>query len=139
MYRFEVKGNPENPGGNPLPKLHTTRRQFWLEKSKRYTAWKDYVVGSLFKALGDSEEAKPLALNLAVKGKPLDIGDGKASMKILIHFGNRHHGDPENIFGSIADALFVNDKHLVGSFDYVYSTGQGRVEIEISLLGNAYA
>lgn len=56
----------------------------------------------------------------------------KAYMDIFIFWADGKHGDPENIFGSIADALFWDDKHLCGSFDYVDEKGDGHVIVRIS-------
>jgi Holliday junction resolvase RusA-like endonuclease len=55
-------------------------------------------------------------------------------MDIKIFWMNGIHGDPDNIFKGIADALFKNDKFLDGSFESHYSQdGKGRVEISITL------
>jgi len=37
---------------------------------------------------------------------------------VIAHYKNYKHPDTENVFGSIADALFENDTSLAGSFDY---------------------
>ncbi len=55
-------------------------------------------------------------------------------MSILIHWMGHSHGDPENIFGSIADALFSQDKYLAGEFDFRQSEDDcGHVDVTITL------
>jgi len=69
-----------------------------------------------------------------MSGKPITLDkDAKARMDIKIYWNSKVHGDPENIFGSVADALFKNDKNLAGSFDFEYSKdGTARVEVKIT-------
>lgn len=58
-------------------------------------------------------------------------------MEILIHWNSGVHGDPENVFGSIADSLFGQDKYLAGGFDFKQSEdGCARVEVTITLEEN---
>lgn len=58
----------------------------------------------------------------------------KARMDIRIYWMNGIHGDPDNIFKGIADALFKNDKFLDGSFEtYMSEDGKGRVEVDIAI------
>lgn len=58
----------------------------------------------------------------------------KARMDIRIYWINGIHGDPDNIFKGIADAIFKNDKFLDGSFEtYNSNEGKGRVEVDITL------
>lgn len=76
-----------------------------------------------------------LIRNIGLKGKPLDTTiTTKAHMDIMIWWCNRAHGDPENCFGSIADALFASDKYLSGSFNFKYAEDKkARVEVVIQL------
>lgn len=56
-------------------------------------------------------------------------------MDLTIFWCHGTHGDPENIFGSIADSLFSQDKWLDGSFkSQMAEDGQGKVEVKITLL-----
>lgn len=125
--RFKVEGNPEDPCGNPMPKLKMTGRQHWTPRARKYVAWKAHVVGAYRQAGGlwmDQIEAKPIVL----------WPEQRAHMDVTIFFKNKAHGDGENIFGSIADALFKNDKYLDGSFhSSVCPQGKGRVEILINI------
>ena len=67
--------------------------------------------------------------------KPLTIPEGfKARMDLKIWWRNDAHGDPENVFGSIADALFKNDKNLAGSFDFEEKKGRGVVYVTIKFI-----
>lgn len=116
---FTIKGNQDDPTGNPIPKLKKTGKQHWTPEAKRYVRWKEHVQIALIDALQkiNPEAARDAARNIAAVGKPLVLGDRRAHMAIKISWKNGAHGDPENIFGSIADALFYNDKELYGSFD----------------------
>lgn len=116
--RFSIKGNQEDKLGNPIPYHRTTQGSYWNDASRRYKAWKDYVV----KASG-----------IKSLGKPIEIPKGtKAYMHLKIYFANNKHSDSDNIFKGIADALFVNDKKLAGSFDFD-TAKEGRVDVEIIL------
>lgn len=115
--KFTIYGNQENPEGNPIPYLRLTQNQLWMPSVRRYMNWQDHVrkahrlyCGSL---LGFSK-------------------DTKARMNLKIYWANGAHGDPDNIFKGIADALFKNDKNLDGSFvSEMASDKKGRVEVEI--------
>ena len=134
--RFTIEGNNKDRRGNPTPKLKKTRGQQWTPEAKNYVAWKLYVQTALVEELSrrSAPAAREAARNIALLGKPLCLGDRKARMDIKIMWGSGNHGDPENIFGSIADALFYNDKHLAGSFDFDYSKERrGSVDILLTI------
>lgn len=149
--KFSVYGNPayetndgyveENPKANPIPKLKMTGKQHWTDKAKRYVAWKEHVTNAFFQALADDtgiykppEEIRAFVDEFA-EVKPIETPKGqKIRMDIVIKWSSERRGDPENIFGSIADALFEQDKYLVGSFDYVEEKAErGEVEITITI------
>ena len=130
---FLVKGNQDDWHGNPVPYVRVVKRALWLPEAKRYNAWKSYVRRSFY---GDYPEylmcaGKTLLPDLL----PLTTNSAdRARMDIRIYWRNGIHGDPDNIFKGIADALFTNDKFLDGSFETHYSPdGKGRVEIDITL------
>ena len=137
IIEFTIKGTHEGPGCNPLPKLKMTGKQHWMPRAQRYVKWKGWIVASYMDAkypdavikCEDYGEAHDL-----MSGKPITLDkDEKAKMDIKIFWNNNVHGDPENIFGSIADALFKNDKNLIGSFDYEFSgDGTARVDVKIT-------
>jgi hypothetical protein len=55
-------------------------------------------------------------------------------MRIEIAWANEKHADAEGLFGLIADALFVNDKHVAGSFSSSHVEGKkGKVEVMIKI------
>lgn len=56
-------------------------------------------------------------------------------MRLFIRWANDAHGDPEGVFGSIADALFIQDKYLaIAGVDFdPEPCGKGSVEIEVTL------
>ena len=120
---FKIYGNQEDPRGNPIPYLRTTQKSQWTDKAKRYQQWKDYIRANYLDALGavkkidraDFGEAHDL-----IQKKPIRASDHKQKMSLQICFKDKTHADCDNIFKGIADALFMNDKHLVGEFDYSY-------------------
>jgi hypothetical protein len=139
-YAFIIKGNHQKKDGNPLPKLKMTGKQTWTEKAQNYALWKEHVVAMFLDGLKGNQHAQRLAsMNIAQTGKPIVLKEGEmAKMKLLIVWNRENHGDPENIFGSIADALFHNDKHLDGEFcarhfkDMKISKGMVHVDIVIT-------
>lgn len=67
-------------------------------------------------------------------GIKLIKGTPKARMDVKIYWANEKHADPESVFGSIADAIFENDRHLDGSFKAIHSKDKkGRVEVKIKI------
>lgn len=130
--KFTIKGNQEDPDGNPIPYVRSTRAALWRSDGKRYAAWKDHVQ----KCLIISDIGDRIALirnNLWRLKKPLVI-DQKARMDIKIFWKHGAHGDPDNIFKGIADALFLDDRNLDGSFEsFITEDGKGRVEIKIAI------
>lgn len=131
-YGFTIKGTHEGENKNPLPKIKLTKRQQWTKKAIQYAHWKEHVKAAFIDSVPDEERAEMIR-NIIHTGHPLTTGkDRKAVMEICIAWGSGVHGDPENIFGSIADALFDQDKYLAGRFDFVdYSVEKPRVVVTI--------
>ena len=136
--KFTIKGNHQDPIGNPLPKIKKTRNSYWTKEAQRYAAWKIYVQVHFLDAAYPklpTVEFDAMKRRVASGGKPIALPLGtKAQMEIRISWKNGAHADPENVFGSIADALFENDKSLAGSFDFeLADDGIGRVVIYIHI------
>lgn len=134
---FKIKGNQENPEGNPIPYLRTTQASQWTDKAVRYQEWKSYVVGEYIKALEKMPRRNELEEyhNLS-KLKPIVNTGKKIIMSLRITWANKAHADCDNVFKGIADALFINDKYLVGDFDYEYGDKGvgGQVVVTITFL-----
>lgn len=133
--RFTIKGTHEGPTNNAIPKLKKTGKQHWTPAARRYVKWKEHCVRALLEELErrSPAAAREAAKNYAIFGKPLVLATRRARMDIVIVWSDGHHGDPENIFGSIADALFHNDKYLAGSFDFKDEPGDGQVDILLTI------
>ncbi len=133
-FSFTIDGNQEDRLGNAIPKIRKTYRQQWTPEAQRYTAWKVYIQNLFIRSLPDIDYRVHVR-TLRVSKKPIKLEkDEKAVMDIRIFWKDETHGDPENIFGSIADALFQNDKYLDGSFkSELAKDGKGRVEIIITV------
>ncbi|HOB90282.1 MAG TPA: hypothetical protein PKG74_03070, partial [Candidatus Colwellbacteria bacterium] len=109
----------------------------WTPEARRYHGWLDYVraefLGALQKA-GKINRKEWRDFFYILGPKPLHTGRKKCRMRIFITWSSGAHGDPENIFGSIADALFESDKYLSGEFDFNAKPGTaGRVDIDIEI------
>lgn len=127
-YTFTVSGNQENALANPVPYHRTTQGSTWTKEAKRYNAWKNYVRHCFYK----QTDAKVQLL------EPITLSKTKtATMDIAIEWANGTHGDCDNVFKGIADALFTNDKYIMaGSFKSTYSKSkQGKVYIAITIHG----
>lgn len=135
--KFTVYGTNEDPKGNPIPYTRTTQKSQWTPRAMRYQNWKGRVVAAYLDAIeaipkiarADFGEAHDL-----IQRKPIKAVVWKQSMHMQIYYKDEKHPDSDNVFKGIADALFMNDKHLVGSFDYHHDReGGGRIEIQITL------
>jgi hypothetical protein len=134
-YSFTIFGNHEDGSGNPLPKIRKTYRQRWSDEAQRYAKWKAHVQDSFLKSLVGIDYPTHVRVMTTCK-KPIHLyTEEKAVMNINIHWRDKHHGDPENIFGSIADALFFNDKELDGSFKSDMSKNE-RASVEVEIIIN---
>lgn len=136
ILHITIAGNHADRNGNPLPKIKMIGRQQWTDKAQRYGAWKVFVQQIFLEAHGRVGEPHPFRAmrNPGRYAKPIICG--KARMDLKIYWADEHHADPESVFGSIADALFVNDKELDGSFTCYHSPEhKGRVEVKISIPG----
>lgn len=118
---FCIKGRRPGDDGNPKPKLRMTRAQAWKPEVKEYQAWKAHVQTAFLAAVqADRTFAAACKRNIVTHGKPVVLEpEERALMGILICWKGGNHGDPENVFGSIADALFFQDKDLSGFFHVV--------------------
>jgi hypothetical protein len=133
VFAFEILGTHEGPNDNPIPKLKMTGRQHWTDKAQRYVMWKGHVVTAFMECLG-REDRWIAEQNISLCGKPLVIPGEKGKMSIVSFWKDNKHADPENVFGSIADALFFNDKKLACVSDFFPTpTGHGLVKVEIEL------
>lgn len=137
--KFTINGNHEDQNGNPIPKARFTHRQQFTSKAGRYHEYLDYVRGrftdSCFKqGKVNAREKFDMQHFDFIDRKPLNTGNRKCFMRIFITWGSENHGDPENIFGAIADAIFQQDKYLAGAIDFDPVTrSAGRVDVEIQI------
>lgn len=132
---FTIHGNDFGNGENPLPKLKMTGKQHWTPKAQKYVRFKEHVVRALLDATKGTDAHPMIVRNIGLKGRPLNTKrELRGRMDVDIYFKNRTHGDPENIFGAIADALYDDDKYLDGSFKgQISSTGAAYVDVVIKL------
>lgn len=113
---FEIIGNHEKRYGNPVPYVRSTQHGQHKPAVRRYEGWKQYVVAHFLDAVPPTSR---YAQEVVISGKPIVLdSDERARMDIQIQFSGRSHGDPDNVWKGIADALFVNDSRLDGSFTH---------------------
>lgn len=130
IIKFSIIGNQEDRFANPIPYTRMTQKTKWLPKSIRYFKWKEYVRGFYRDAAMKIPEIDRFDL---LRDKPIPATKDKSKMSLMIYFCNKTHGDCDNIYKGIADALFVNDKYLsCGGIDYDYSV-RPRVEVIIEI------
>lgn len=130
IYSFTITGNPDNLAGNPIPYFRIESRSKFSNGARRYYAWKDAIVSHFLQHHPEFYDV------YATQGKPIYLGkDGLARMDLHIVWCNEAHSDPDNVFKGLADALFVNDKHLAGGFTFEHGVKgtPGRVEVKIQL------
>jgi hypothetical protein len=129
---FVIHGNHDDPQGNPVPKIKKTANQYWTKEAQLYKNWKNYVAWMLIDQMPE-QLAIPFKKNLLRNGKPI-AGTPDARMDIMIYWANERHADAESIYGSIADAIFSNDKHLAGGMRYTHAKDKkGKVEVAITI------
>jgi len=130
---FTVHGNQENRIGNPIPCVRMTQGSQWSDPAMRYKEWKSFVVAQFIDLIQGMTKEERMhysdIINLSEK-KPIKKSDRKIVVDLMIYFKDNSHADCDNIFKGIADALFMNDKYVVGSFDYKMAE-QGKVDIKI--------
>ena len=138
--KFTIRGNQNEPKGNPIPYTRVVGRALWTVEAKRYAAWKEYVRAEYIEKSKSPITAKVgeellYLMTFDTKVSPIVLNSGhKARMELKIFWANESHGDPDNIFKGIADALFANDKQLAGSFDFEKAKdGKGKVEVRITI------
>ncbi len=121
---FTIQGNQNNPKGNPLGYHRTTQRGKWNPASLRYYAWMRYVQKTYIDASGESK-------NYLLK--PIELGTRKAYLNTMIYYASDHRPDPDNVQKGIADALFVNDKNVAGTYDFELASDKvGKVLVTIT-------
>jgi hypothetical protein len=130
--KFSVLGNQDDPHANPIPKIKKTFRQRWTPEAQRYARWKEYVQAAaqpaLIAALHDLKPDQKAPDHQRLKAVP------KARMDIKIYWANERHADPESVFGSIADAIFSDDKHLAGKITFIHAPDKrGKVDVTIQI------
>lgn len=138
---FTIRGNHEDPHGNPVPYVRSTRGALWRKDGKRYAEWKQFVRAAFLAVCFQNEKCIPWISKESARElydlsiKPIDTRQfWEARMNLMIYWRNRAHGDPDNIWKGIADALFADDRNLNGGFESaVAPDGKGKVEITIKI------
>ncbi|MCP6719724.1 MAG: hypothetical protein KJI72_00140 [Patescibacteria group bacterium] len=141
IIKFTIHGNQEYYNGNPVP-FQRMLNYAWRRASTRYVEWQQYVRDQYFetrRALGlqaiisDNGDPNGIEMVRTTEIKPFNT-KRKAQMDIEIYWKNNAHGDPDNVWKGVADALFKDDKNLDGSFkSQVAKNKKGRVEVKITI------
>lgn len=122
-YKFTVPGHP-------VPYLRMTVGQTRLMKAKyhRLSPKLQKVYDQVKRYLDYKDAVAMIASVHKFDRSP----KAKVHMTVKAYFKNNIRGDMDNIFKAIADAVYQNDKNLVGSFDYEFDTTCPRVECTIT-------
>lgn len=111
---------------NPVPYTRTTQGQKYVDKNYyRYVNWKNTIL----KAFADKYGKYP---HMILRNNV------KYYVTLKIFFNNKKHGDSDNVFKGVLDAIFqkpLSDKYVAGSFDFFYDDNP-RVEITIKEQGD---
>ena len=136
VFEINITGNPTDISGSALPKVKLTRNQQWTPRAQKYAEWKSFLLKHFLDQTKKHEARSMIERNTILYGKPLVTSrDVRGVMDIDILWKDERHGDAENVFGSIADAFFKQDKYLDGSFKSNLSKDKtGSVKIRIKLL-----
>jgi len=139
IIKFLIEGTPDDPTGNPIPYTRTTQAAAkFSPRYKRYQRWCAWVQSAFLKQNPDKTGLGKYTLMMFRHGKPILLPpDVSAKVDIKILWKNKATPDGDNVFKGILDALFVNDKHVRGSYDYALSPDKkGMVEVQIEFLYN---
>lgn len=131
IYSFTIHGNQEDIlAGNPIP-FQRVIKQKMRASAARYLEWEAYVRACFY----DYAAKNKIPIRSIAK-QPIELKKGQyCRMDILIGWANGHHGDNDNTWKGIADALFVNDKDIDGSFaGRISPLRRGYVHIRIEIL-----
>lgn len=128
QFTFTIFGNQEDRNGNPVPYHRQTDTSKWSKGAIRYRAWQDFVAKEYDKQV--PIEFKRLLESRA--RRPIDLKTREAELDIIIEWADHKHGDGDNVFKGILDALFVNDKNVTaGSFKTRLRPKQGSVTVRL--------
>jgi hypothetical protein len=135
---FTIRGNQEDPYGNPIPYFRVTSQSKFSKGAKRYNEWKTFVVAHYLDIMrtfpADTKREQFGDIHDLLERAPITLAPGEtAVMDIKILWANKKHADCDNIYKGIADALFKDDKYIThGSFSSGYADSKaGSVEVRI--------
>ena len=137
--RFTIEGNHASQDGNPVPYLRLTQNELRLlripawkaritgkrTRVQRYMDWKEYVYLCFLKACQENKVSPEEFFRHISRAQ-------KVRLDCIVHFKDRRHGDPENVRKGISDAIFQDDRKVIGFYDFDYSSKPG-VEVKISI------
>ena len=121
-YKFIVPGDP-------IPYLRMTVGQARLMRAKyhRLSPKTQKVYDKVKRYLDYKDAVKLISLPHKFDRAPKE----KVHMTVTAYFKNNVRGDMDNIFKGMADAIFNNDKNVIGAFDFFFDAANPRVECEI--------
>lgn len=114
---------------NPVPYLRMTQREVHLLRIPRHKVncrnIKKY--DAIIRYLGYKKDVWTF---LPLTFMDLDQSK-KIYMRCYFYFSSGKHGDPDNCWKAVADAIFKNDNKVVGEFDFGICPDRPRTEVEI--------
>ena len=137
LITFTVKGNGIDRKANPKPKIKKTHRQYWTPAAQKYKVWKAHVATALIEAVEAREDEDWLRfVDISQVEKPIILPDKERAF-MLVEIDLKNNGsrpDGENVYGSVADALFQEDKYLSGAYIMpVEPVGAGAAHVTIAI------
>ena len=129
---FIVRGNHEDPDGNPVPYTRTLS-QAWTKAASRYKEWQEYVRAEFYRSCKMRGRDDMSGVPVTTSGM-LELAKGQeVEVDIEVVWASGHHGDLDNILKGILDALFAQDKEVT-EIHAVSSRGKkGRIAGRITI------
>lgn len=138
--KFEIVGNQLEKDGNPISYKRTVKGM-WREADTTYHEWMDYVRRQFRRQIMDKELEERI-VQAWKAGKEVEHPiilekDEICTMYFEIYYKDKKHGDPDNLFKGVADALFLNDKNvypIIPPHAAMYTGKQGKIIVSIEIV-----
>lgn len=108
---FTVRGNHEDPEGNPVPYQRMLNHS-WTKAASRYRDWQEYVRAEFLRSKKEAVKVSagvPVALTSGYVAIPRGW---EADVELAVVWANGRHGDLDNVLKGVLDALFAQDKEV---------------------------
>ena len=126
-YNLEIIGNGNGKNGNPIPYTRVLSNKIRADGA-RYLEWQQFV-----RAQFSTKYPKTIWIDGKKWGAPIRSGNHPVKAKCWITFKDKSHGDADNIFKGLLDALLFQDKYVMEFHVYAEYGPVGKVYIEVEV------